>query len=273
MTNRESPHAELDAALKHWRQGDYAMGVGGFLFANPTEGNDPFDAGETTENIVGLVIISQSCDIVRSTGGRDFVAVCPLVEVPEKNVSAILKGRRPYLTDVENAGRTRFADLSRIMSVHKNLLRTWVRQVGFTNQSARLRFAAALERKFGQFAFPDDFDQAIKEFRERVWSRYDKSGSEPGKVYRSLAQIRFRANPNWVAEKRTITVIAIMREEKDCEVGRDIIGKELGNELEKIKWPQGYEWGIPNFILATAKDFTAEDVITSQRGDFDFLCY
>ena len=273
MTNRESPNAELDAALKHWRQGDYAMGVGGFLFAGPAEGSDPFDAEETTENVVGLVVISQSCDIVRTTGRRDFVAVCPLVEVPERDISAILKGRRPYLTDVENAGKARFADLRRIMSVHKNLLRTWVHQVGFTSQTARLRFAAALERKFGQFAFPDDFDQAIKEFRERVWSRHDKSGSEPGKVYRSLIQVRFRADPSWTAENRRIAVIAIMKEKEDREVDHGTISKELEKALAKIEWPQGYEWKDPNFILQTAKSLSAEDIIMSQRGDFDFLCY
>ena len=264
---------DLDKPLQNWRQGDFALDVGGFLFANTAEDDGLFDAEQTTENIVGLIVISQSCDIVRRTGGRFHLAVCPLIKVPSNEISAIQKGRRPYLTEVENAAKDVFADLRRVMSVHKNVVHTWKRQAGFTNDITRRRFAAALERKFRQFAFPDEFDQATKQFRERVWSRYCKIESEPGKVYRSLVQIRFCAEPNWTAERRKIKVVAIMKDLDDCEVDRTVICKELSYILGKIKWPNGYEWGNPDFILGTAKDFTAEDIFSSQRGDFDYLCY
>ena len=108
-----------DAPLEAWRQGDFASDAGGFLFAKPPAGGYPYDAKELTEGIVGLVIISQTCDIVRRTGGRHYVAVCPLITVDE--------------AEVENAGETVFADLRRIMSVHKDLLRAWVRHEGFSS--------------------------------------------------------------------------------------------------------------------------------------------
>ena len=273
MINQGLPIADSDEPLKHWRQGDFALDAGGFLYANMTEDDNLFDAEEISDNIVGFVIISQTCDIVRRTGGRNFVAVCPLIKVPAGELSDIRKGRRPYFTDVENVDEDLFADLRRIMSVHKDLVQTWERRTGFKNDTTRHHFAAALERKFGQFAFPDDFDKAIKKFRDRVWSRHSKPESEIGKVYRSLVQIRFGAEPGWAAEKRKIKVVAIMEEAGNREVDRDIIGKELDSILNKIEWPDGYEWGKPNFILGTTKDLTAEDVISSQRGDFDFLCY
>ncbi len=263
----------LDEPLKFWRQGGFALGVGGFLSASLAEGDDLFDARETTKGIVGLAVISQTCDIVRSTGGRYYVAVCPLTRVSTHELSDIRKGRRPYLTDVENADEDIVADLRRVMSVHKAVVETWERQTGFKNDSSRLRFAAALERKFGQFAFPDDFDHAIKEFRQRVWSRHTKPDSKPGKVYRSLVQIRFWAEPNWASERRKIRVIAIMKEVGEREVDSTTIKQELDSVLDKIEWPNGYEWAEPNPMLVTAKDFTAEDIIFSQRGDFDFLCY
>lgn len=130
MADQASPNADLDAALQDWRQGDFALGVGGFLYANLSESNDPYDPAEVTEGIVGLVVISQSCDIVRSTGGRFFVAVCPLVKVAKEQVSAIHKGRIPYLTDVENTDEGVFADLSKVMSVHKNIVCTWKHKTG-----------------------------------------------------------------------------------------------------------------------------------------------
>ena len=262
-----------DDPLKHWRQGDFAIDVGGFLYASAAEGDDPFDASETTENIVGLVVISQTCDIVRRTGERHYLSVCPLIEKDENELPHILKGRRPYLADVENAGKLVFADLSRVMSVHKDVVKTWKRNTGFNSEATRLHFAAALERKFGQFAFPDEFDSAMKGFSGVVWKRHDKPGSKLGEVYRSLAQIRFRAEPNWEADERTITVIAVMKEKDARDVDRDYIGRMLDTEFDKIELPEGYKWAEQRLILETAKGLSAEDIIESRRADFDFLCY
>lgn len=275
MIGQGSPRANDDESLKHWRQGDFALDVGGFLFASRAEGDNAFDASEATKNIVGLVLISQSCDIVRRTGGRHYVAVSPLIKVSGEELSAAKKGRRPYLTNIENAGEAVFADLSCVMSVHKDVVATWQKHTGFSSEAGSLRFAAALERKFGQFAFPDDFNRSIKKFHERVWSRHDKNHSTPGKVYRSLVQVRFRAEPDWRSDNRRMLVIAIMKNEEDCEVGREVIREELENVLGTITWPHGYEWQDTElkFLLATARELSAEDLLTSQRGDFDFLCY
>ncbi len=273
MISQGAPIADSNEPLKRWRQGDFTLDAGNFLYANIAEGGNLFDAEEISDGIVGLVVISQTCDIVRRTGGRYFVAVCPLIKVPEKRLPDARKGRLPYLTDVGNVDEDVFADLRRIMSVHKDLLQTWKRCPGFRDDTTRHRFATALERKFGQFAFPDDFDQAIKEFRKRVWSRHSRPESEVGRVYRSLAQIRFSAEPDWTAEKRKIRVVAVMEEAVNREVDRDVISRELDSILGKIEWPDGYEWGTPNFMLGTTRDLTAEDIISSQRGDFDFLCH
>lgn len=273
MSQAPDDQVSADAPIREWRQGDYALDVGGFLFADVSEGDDAFDPREQTEDIVGFVVISQTCDIVRDTSGRFYVAVCPLVNVREEEINAIKKGRRPYLTDIENTAPHVFADLRRVMSVHKNLLASWDRHDGFLTESARLRFAAALERKFGQFAFPDDFDHATKEFRERVWQRHDREASDIGKVYRSILQIRFRSSPNWKAERKSITVVAVLREEEELELSRESIGKELNDSLNKIAWSDGYEWNEPRLIVLNANELSASDVIHSQRADFDFLCY
>lgn len=265
----------LDVSLKDWRQGDFALDVGGFVFATPKTGSGQFEfeVGYETENIVGWVVISQTCDIIRCTGDRFYVAVSPLITINEQDISAVSRGRRPYLTEIENTDANVFADLRRFMSVDKRLMSTWERRSGFTTSDKRQRFAAALERKFGQFAFPDEFDEAVKDFRQRVWSRHSKSESEPGRVYRSLMQIRFLAEPNWTASLRKISVIAIMKDEIEQEVDRHKIAEELKNSLEKIQWPYGYEWRNNRLILGTTSELTAGDVIFSQRGDFDFLCY
>jgi len=258
--------------LSHWHQGDFALEVGGFLYASTPQSSEAYDVSEDATGVCGLIAISQSCDIVRETGGRHYVSFCPLVEVESDLASDIKKGRRPYFAHVENAEETVFADLRRIMSVEKQLVRTWKRHSGFRSEEARVRFAAALERKFGQFAFPDEFDGAIRRFRQRVWSRHSKQDSGPGKVYRSLEQIRFRADPNWAADERKISVVAVMQGSKPPKATRQEISKELEQEIEKIKWPAGYKWSTPRPLLGTAGDLTAEDILTSRNGDFEFLC-
>ena len=270
----DDPTEEADEdPLSHWRQGDFALDVGGFLFAEPAEGDFAYDAREILEGVVGFIVITQTCDIIRRVDDeRDFVAVCPLLERPAEEINAIKKGHRPYLTEVENTPENVFADLGRVMSISKDLLITWERQEGFSSQGKRLRFAAALERKFGRFAFPDEFDAAVKQFHKRVWARHDKQGSEPGKVYRSLVQIRFKAEPDWDAERRKITVLALLHDEGDREADSDTIREELEISLARIELPQGYEWDSPNLIIAMPKDLTAEDLLSSQRADFDYLC-
>ena len=268
-----NPHTNDDTPLEAWCQGDFAREVGGFLFATKAEAANPYDAKEQIENINGLVAISQTCDIVRRTGERHYVTMCPLITVADKDIKPIKKGLRPYLTDITNANENEFADLRQIMSVDKDLVRTWDRTNGFPSEETRIRFAAALERKFGQFAFPNEFDVAIQEFRKRVWQRHDKAGSDVGKVYRSLEQIRFKAIPNWNAKQRKIQIIAILKPTSEREIERQKIANEITEEISKIKWPDGYEWEFEKLLLGSANDLTALDVLSSRRGDFDFLCF
>lgn len=143
MINEGLPKVDLDEPLRNWRQGDITFDVGGFLYAGPAEGDEHFDAEETIENIVGLVAISQTCDIVRRTGGRHFVAVCPLIKVSKFELSAIRKGRKPYMTVIESVDETVVADLRRVISVHKDIVRNW--RSDRTVSRARMRVFVLLQ--------------------------------------------------------------------------------------------------------------------------------
>ncbi len=263
------------AFLSEWRQGDFSLNVGGFLYAGASTDGEPFDAREVRKGVLGLVVISQTCDIVRLrwSDGRHYVAVCPLIQLAPEKIKEVHKGRRPYLSVVENVGDGVFADLRRPFSVDKDLLREWERVDGFSSETRRARFSSVLERKFGQFAFPDDFDSAFKNFKDRVWSRHDKTDSPPGKVYRSIQQIRFRVLPNWESQEKNLAVIAILLPAADREVDVEVISAELSEQLAKVELPVGYTWDEPQFVAQTADSLTANDILQSHRGDFDFLCF
>ncbi len=269
------PEAEdsTDKPLRNWRQGDYVRGVNWFVFLDLDESGEYVTKHTQCSDVVGLVAISQTCDIVRRTQNRDYVAVCPLIKVTENISDEVRRGRRPYMVRIENTDEDIVVDLRRVMSVQKNIVRTWERSEGFNSRYGSVQFAAALERKFGQFAFPDEFDEAIACFKKRVWSRHNRQSSPLGAIYRSLAQIRIRADPDWSADCKEITFIVIMKDKLEQNVTRQNINKELNTSFGKIEWPRGYDWSSQRFVLHTAGDLTAEDIISSNRGDFDFLCY
>lgn len=269
-------HADLEQAerLPEWCQGDYALNVGGHLYAHvpapPSEFQ--YDAEELTDGIVGLIVVSQTCDIINPGGGH-CVTVCPLIKHNEGEAKSVQKGYRPSLVALEHPPAPNvFADLSRVMAVSKELLCRWERRIGFSDPRQQRRFAAALERKFGRFAFPDDIDRALKSFKERVWQRHDKAESKAGRVYRSFREIRLRSAPSWNAKHKEIALLFIQHDEARREATGAEIQEELKETLEKINLPEGYKWSNPKYEMATAQDFRASDLYESQPLDFEYLC-
>jgi hypothetical protein len=164
-----------------------------------------------------------------------------------------------------------FVDLARMMSVSKPLLANWDRRDGFTTPERAIRFAAAIERKMGRFAFPDDFDAAMKSFQDRVRSRHNKADSPIGKVYRSIDQFRFSASPHWEAEAIEITMIAVLHPKHARFATDEEIRAELDGVCKSIKWSARYRWADAAFYPATADDLRGADILDSQLADFEYL--
>jgi hypothetical protein len=79
----------VDAALKEWRQGDLALDESWFVHVgDPAAPLSEAAAQAEAEGIqaltsetVGLVVVTQTCDIVRSCAVRPYVEVAPLMRV------------------------------------------------------------------------------------------------------------------------------------------------------------------------------------------------
>ena len=93
----------VDAALHLWRQGDVAREEAWFVHVGPGAASaDEEDRGEwisdpsaITTEVLGLVVVTQTCDLVRSCVERPFVEVAPLVELSEAQIEAARRGRMP----------------------------------------------------------------------------------------------------------------------------------------------------------------------------------
>lgn len=173
----------VDGALASWRQGDCVLGEQ--WFAHRLERSFPVtDAGRAAAGaeaelaetqVLGFVVVTQTCDIVRSCAERPFVEVCPLVKVDERRLREIQRGHRPgygFLPLIANVDLV--ADLDRVMTVEKPAVARWTRTPGWGTDIEARRFAQALARKRARFAFPDDFTAFVRKLLKRLDEKHDR---------------------------------------------------------------------------------------------------
>lgn len=145
----------IDKALAEWRQGDCALGEHRFVHRiDPSvpvtdAGLDASKGGAdlAEQEVPGFVVVTQTCDVVRSCAERPFVEICPLVEVDDDRLREIQRGRRPTYAFVPLLSASKLvADLDRVMTVEKPLVANWKRnQGGLPMQKpepSRLRYRA-----------------------------------------------------------------------------------------------------------------------------------
>lgn len=216
MPLSEEDERTIDQALQAWRQGDVSLDVGlEFLhFADLSRPHSPasaqvaeelahdreaIEAGPTPvlDAVRGVVMLSQTCDVVRGCRNRPFVEVAPLIEVPGRWVEEIRRLKRPAFAYVPaTVGERLVADLDRTMTVEKAIVAGWTRISGWETDDDLRDFARALARKRSRFAFPDDFVAATRSFQERLTDKHNRQTDE-GAHLRALREIRVRAAPSW----------------------------------------------------------------------------
>ncbi len=270
----------IDEALQAWGQGDCILGEHWFVYrfspthplteeaakiAADTEGSG-VDLAES--EVRGLMVASQSCDIVRSCADRPFVEVCPLVELPEEVLREAERGRRPRFAYIPGVAPRRLAaDLDRVMTIEKSIVATWERTPGCEGDAARRSLAVALARKRVRFAFPDDFAALARKLQSRLGDKHDKNSDE-GRGLRALREIRIRAAPSWGAPRVELFFWFIRNDD-----AADFEGKSWAKLLEdwlKLVPASGRFRSVDVLAVALA-DLTARDYVESDPLDLDHL--
>jgi hypothetical protein len=198
---------QVNIALKGWSQGDCVLGEQWFVHRFNSQcpltdiSRDALsdDSDLVESEVLGFVVVTQTCDIVRSCASRPFIEVVPLVEVDERNLHDIQRGRRPQYAFIPAlAKKYLVADLDRVMTLEKAVAMQWERIPGCSTDEERRALGQALARKQARFAFPDDFTQLSRKLQSRLQEKHDKSSNE-GDALRTLREIRVRASPSWEA--------------------------------------------------------------------------
>ncbi|WP_306149232.1 MULTISPECIES: hypothetical protein [unclassified Roseibium] len=258
QTDSEQPHLA-------WRQGDYTVDTRDFVCLIVED--DQIQA--VAKDVEGLVVVTQTCDIVNDGPGREDVVVCPLVKVDSDLLKAVEKGTTPTFAILEHSPTSDIiVDLSRMMSVKKSVLGRWSRVEGITSVDRREKFANDLERKYGRFAFPDEFVAALRKWRGRIIQKHEKD-SDHGKIYRSIEQIRVVASPHWDAEEVEITLVFFVSKKPLIELSK--IHAEIEEQIGKIQFSKPFLSADPPYMLGTLEQIPAFYIYYGQLIDVMFL--
>ncbi|WP_310410183.1 hypothetical protein [Chamaesiphon sp. OTE_8_metabat_110] len=272
---------EIDSALSKWSQGDCTIGddcwfVNRFDPQRPVtleaknfvvaEANTDTDLLES--QVRGFVVVTQTCDLVRSCAERAFVEISPLVAVNSTWIEEIRKLKRPryaYIAGV--ADRFLVADLDLVMTVEKDVVAAWERIPGCRSDADTRSLAEALARKRSRFAFPDDFNRFAQKLQKRMQDKHEKSTDE-GDALRALREIRVSATPAWDANAVEL-IFWFVRAETDDRFGEKEWHEWLDSWLKLL--PESARFSSVDGSVVTLDDMTAKEYVNSDRLDLDRL--
>ena len=171
--------------------------------------------------VAGLVVVSQTCDLVRKLEDRPYAQVAPLVQVGEAELELVRLRMRPrfvYLPTLATRGLV--GDLDRILTVEKAFLATWKRHPGFKDELQRRSFAESLRRYYNRPAFPKAFVDALKKLDAWFHDKHDRTPDppkkgpapfHPGACLRALAMVLVRPRPSWDAPAFHVDFILVQQ--------------------------------------------------------------
>lgn len=175
---------EVDATLEEWCQGDCVLGEYWFVHRFNPQRPLTLDSADVAHQetdlaeseVKGFVVVTQTCDIVRSCADRRFIEVVPLLEVDEQILSEIQRSRRPQFAYIPGVAELNLvADLDRVMTVEKAVVAEWERNPGCRNDEEIRTLGQALARKRARFAFPNDFTGFAQKLQKRLRDKHNKS--------------------------------------------------------------------------------------------------
>ncbi|MEU9824746.1 hypothetical protein [Micromonospora chersina] len=184
----------------------------------------------------GLVVISQTCDIVRPD--PPHLLVTPLVRLTGSDASEARGGKRPRYVAVPELGSDAFADLSVIASLDKQDPDVAKFTRGLKTDEQIRFFGRAVGRRFARFPFPDEVVPWFQPLQKLVRSRYQKEGNPEGDAFARVAELRVEAMDGWTAPPYDLTLVVIL-EPGELPVFAGDEMPDIPRELETWLRPSG----------------------------------
>jgi len=212
ITCSEDTIKRIDTTLANCKQGDCYLGDREFITLARVMIDDVEEDDWVASKVAGFVILTQTCDLVRTCALRPFVELAPLIQVKQEILEDVIGWRRPDYAFIPGvADKKLVADLDRVMTVQKVVIADWDRIRGLQSDDEVRAFQRVLARKRQRFAFPDEFTEFVKPLQKRIKEKHGKESSE-GEALRALAEIRVAAAPSWNSDHVDLTFYFVRQE-------------------------------------------------------------
>lgn len=243
--------AALDAALAHasavallmqgevLRAEDICLAVANAAQPLTEEARESAEAADAIDGevVVGVVsdavvLLTQTCDLQETKGGKLHCLVAPVVRVPAQVAREAAAWRQLGLVPLPWIDDATVADVTRITTVERSVL-VGRESLGRPRANAEeLKFAEALTRYLNRPANPDDVNDVLRPFVKRIKDRHDRQSDE-GQVLRLVSDVRIEAAPNMDDPAPALSVLLLV---EDSDLPSLAPGEELSqNVIDELR--------------------------------------
>jgi len=274
----------VDEVTAGLRQGDVILGGRSIWLAEPRLPLSPVSAnvfaaahrGVTTGPRVvvaehdEMVLVTQTCDLVRSCADRPNVQVAPLVRLSEEESRLAGRGRRPRYVPVRGAGPDAFVDTDLMFTVEKSILVGMRFSRGCRDPEEERALRQGLARKFARPAFPDDLVETLRPLRDRVLSKAGRASQE-GRLLDAIVEIRVSCPPTTGGEEVEVFLSFCPATTKSASA----VASDGEWDQQVRAWvdrcrPSG-RIGAVDGMMIPLSDLTALAYLQSESLDLDYL--
>lgn len=272
----------IDAATAEWRQGDVVdLGAIGWLAVADAPLTEHAAAASATQDsnvayvfaeVEAMVVVSQTCDVIRGCASRPHVELAGLVRLEEPVAGEARRGSRPRFVPVPGAGGDAFADLDVIVTVEKSLLVRLRRIAGLPTETDQRRFGRGAGRVYSRFAFPDDLSLALAKLVERVRAKHDRDSDE-GRALAALEAIRVTGTPSWSADEVDVFLTFAPATRAEALA---VLSEEDWDQIVDGWLRRASSGGVIRSVdgaMVPLDEFSAREYVDSDPLDLDYLSW
>lgn len=245
-----------NAPLQDWQQGDVCMKGPSLPFLADFENFDEFECN-------GIVVVSQTCDVVRSIDLKPLVQIAAVLSVPEAKWEAVAKFHQPrYAALAKFDDLFYVADLDVVITIAKEALRPFTPIRGCPAPADQANFAYALARHRARAAFPDKCTIGLSKLRQWVRDKWKTTG-EIGDFLKALEQMRLWADD--LEDPKEAQILCVLDAEPDPQIRAKWVEAVIPKIVELVA-----DWcAICSVSIQTLEELTVADYRRYQRLDFD----
>lgn len=184
------------------RQGDYLPDVPRIYLLG--------EAGDVScvETPVGVLLLTQCCDLAREGSGEAHVAA--VVELSASEVGNAKSGRTPRYIPLEAVSeRQLFADLGLVGGMTHAAVANQ-RRIPGVPEGERHRVGDRVARRFSRFAYPDEVVPVLGWVVRKIRSKAQAAESPLGRLLGRVDRIRVEVDGDWAQPPWSITLLFIV---------------------------------------------------------------